>query len=235
MTLSEAPPVLLRHNEAPLSTNQDFLCMFDNGDAEGVFGPRHLVVFGWRLTGQVDLAVLRAALDDVAARHEVLRSLIVRGEPSGRRQVMHPPGSPELLVHDFDPADSRSRDLRIEEFLNDIESGTFDVGRLPHLRAVLGRFDERDSILILITHHTASDGWSMQVLIRDIAVCYGLRKGYALELPEFRQYREYADWQQQNPSTDAARDYWRDKLSGGRLEAINKDRIAPAGDTAVYS
>lgn len=207
--------------------------MFDKGEEEGALGPRHLVIIGWRISGNVDIDILRGALDDVVARHEILRTSLER-DGEGRYQRVHPPSAPEVQVIDLPRDDPRSRDVRVDEFINEIEYSTMSVTHLPHLRAVLGRLDDQDSVLVLITHHTASDGWSMQLIIRELAAFYAQRRGYGPpELPEMRQYREYAAWQQEflaGPAAEEFREYWRDKLRGAELLAIPMDR-RPSGDT----
>jgi len=60
----------------PLSRTQEFLCAFEGDENAGPFGPRHHNVRGWRLSGPVDVEVLRQALFDVVARHESLRTII---------------------------------------------------------------------------------------------------------------------------------------------------------------
>src|SRR5947208_3250125 len=103
----------------PLSFNQEFLCGLDRGDEEGPFGPRFHIVHGWRLRGSVDIATLRAALGDVVARHEALRTLIARDEPV-RRQKILPPSEPELMVRDL--PDGADRDRQVEELIIEVES-----------------------------------------------------------------------------------------------------------------
>jgi hypothetical protein len=215
------------------------MCSFDQGNDVGAFGPRNLVTAGWRLHGQLDLATLQAALDDVATRHEGLRTFIVRdeGEPYGR---VHPPSPVELTVSDLtSAADEAGRDRRAHEFLNEVESGRCDIRRMPLLRARLGRFTDDDAVLVLVTHHSVSDAWSMHVILRDVAICYATRRGLpAPELPQMRQYSEHASWQQEmlaGEDAATAREYWQAKLAGGKFHVIPTDRVRQLDVTPVYS
>jgi hypothetical protein len=221
----------------PLSANQEFLCAFDRGDEQGAFGPRHAVVYGWRLQGPLDLATLQTALDDVRVRHEGLRTSIVRDEGDHHARV-NPPGPVSLTVTDLPSTDDEAtRDRVAHEFVNEVESGRCSIHEL--FRAELGRFDEQDAVLVLLTHHTVSDGWSLQLLIRDLATLYATRRGLtAPALPELRQYGEFAAWQEQNlagENVQRARDYWRGKLAGGKFVNIPTDRVRRFDVTAVYS
>jgi hypothetical protein len=223
----------------PLSANEEFFCGFDRGDDFGVFGPRGIVVAGWRVRGQLDLTTLRFALDDVVARHEGVRTTIVRDQDV-RHAVIYPPSPVELTVLDLAPgADEADRERRANEFLDRVDRDSrCDVTRMPLLQATLGRFDDDDAVLALVTHHTVGDAWSVNLLMRDVAVCYATRRGLpAPELPEVRQYGEYASWQRQahhQQSAAIARDYWRAKLAGGRFLTLPTDR--PRQDVPpVYS
>lgn len=212
----------------PFSSNQEFTYLFEEGEEDGQFGPRNHLVHGWRITGHVDVDLLRGALDDLVVRHEMLRTEIVLDPEDGNYQEVLPPGSPELTVRDL-PVSPADRHRRCEELLVEIESTTLDIRRQPHLRAVLARFDDDDSFLVIQAHHTVTDGWSMRVIMRDLAALYAVRKGLHEPLEEPRQYREYSVWQQENsdtPEIRTARKYWREKLAGATLWTLPTDRPA---------
>lgn len=216
----------------PLSFQQEFLCLFDKGDEAGPFGPRYTIVGGWRLSGEIEVTPLRAALEDVVARHEALRTSIVRDEQVLHQRIL-PPSPPGLVVVDLPPVDRAARDIEAERFLNDIEAGLFSVREQPLLRAVLGRFDDRDWVLVLVAHHTAVDGWSIQVVLRDLAVYYARRRRLpAPSLPAPGQYRDYAVWQRANatgPAMRRSREFWREKLRGAQIAPIRTDRSRSEG------
>lgn len=222
----------------PLSANQAFMCAFDRGNELGAFGPRSLITAGWRLHGRLDLATLRLALDDVAERHEGLRTLIVRddGEPYAR---VYPPSPVELTVTDLSSTDEARRERRAHLFLNEVEGGRCDITRMPLLRASLGRFDEDDAVLVLVAHHTVSDAWSIHLILHDVANRYAARKGLPVpELPTMLQYGEHAAWQQQMLAGEAAataRAYWQRKLKGGKFVTITPDRVRRLEIPPIYS
>ena len=225
-------------DQLPLSFNQEFLCAMDGGDDAGAFSRRHTLAGAWRLTGEVDTGALQGALDDVVVRHEILRTTVVN-DASNRHQVVHPARPAKLFVRDLQPTPGKTRDTCAEELLIEVESEPFNVRELPLLRAVLGRFGNRDSVLVLMTHHSATDGWSMQLIMRDLATCYAIRRGFDPPgLPDIRQYREFAVSQQEGPpdaAVGAARGYWRHKLRGAQMFAIPVDRVPSADTVSPYS
>ncbi|HEX4816688.1 MAG TPA: condensation domain-containing protein [Nonomuraea sp.] len=211
-------------DRVPLSFNQEFLCLFDKGEEEGPFGPAYNIVCGWRLTGAVDLTALRGALDDLVVRHEALRTEIVRQEGDRHQRVL-PPAPVRLAVRDLD-APPEARDRRAEELLIELEGGRYGIGELPLVRAVLGRFDDRDAVLALIAHHSAVDEWSMKLMIRDLAALYARRRGFDVPLEPARQYREYARWDRDRaaePAMERSRAYWRERLGGAVVVPTRTD------------
>lgn len=232
MSVSETTP-----RGTPLSTNQHFLCMFDKGPDQGVFGPRHIVASGWRITGTVDSAALRDALHDLVVRHESLRTTIVR-DVDPPYQHVHPPTTPELVEYQLTGPDPDSRNTAAHEFLNRIEAGRCPSTEQPLIRAALGRFDDQDSVLVLYAHHTGSDSWSLQIAIRDLAQFYAARRGFGEpDLPDIAQYGDYAEWQEDylgGAAVATAREYWRGKLAGARFAALPTDRTRTDA-TGVYS
>lgn len=212
---------------APLSLQLEFLRLMDSGGTAGPFGPRYTIVVGWRVAGAIDAAVLRAALTDVVARHEALRTRVVLDGDSAYQEIW-PPASPPLAVRELAATDPAAREAATEEFLNEVEAGESVGAEPPRLRAVLGRFDDADAVLALVAHHTLVDGWSMQVIMRDLAACYAARaEGREPALPAARQYRDYVAWQQEqadSPAVAAARAYWREHLRGARVLPVPTDR-----------
>ncbi|MCN0176875.1 condensation domain-containing protein [Salinispora arenicola] len=210
----------------PLSLQQDFLRRVDHGDDAGPFGSRYTIVGGWRIRGPIDVDTLRDALADVVARHEALRTLLMVDGDEACQQIQ-PPSSPDLMLRDLPDRGPADRERIAEDFLNDVESGRFGMDETPLLRAVLGRFDNDDAVLALVAHHTAADGWSMQVIMRDLASYYAARRqGRPADLPPARQYREYVAWQQANADSEtavAARRYWQERLRDAQVWPVRTD------------
>jgi hypothetical protein len=232
MTSTETNPSATATETAPLSLNQEFVSLFDQGSADGPFGSRYHLVAAWRVTGApVDPDVLGDALYDVVERHEALRTRIV-GTAGDRRQEILPPSPVRLDVRDFPPMPRRERAERATELAWEFETETISAHEAPFLRAALVRFDDRDAVLVLMAHHLAVDALSLGVIIRDLANRYAARAGHAVpNLPAAPQYREFGDWQRESggPGAEVARDYWRRRLDGALFTAIPTDIPRSAG------
>ncbi|MBF6049174.1 condensation protein [Streptomyces sp. NRRL B-1677] len=214
---------------APLSLQQQFLRMFAQGFEAGPFGPHYTEVFAWRVRGRVDVRAMRLALADVVERHEALRT-VVHLENGGAQSVL-PAAQPELELVDLDESPGADRDRCAELLVIQAETRPFPADQVPLLRAVLGRFDEQDSVLVLCAHHSAADVWSIQVILRDLAECYTARTaGKEPQLPQVPQYRDYVAAQQEEatgPAVVASRAYWRETLRGAKI------LVAPAHRTGL--
>jgi condensation enzyme len=222
----------------PLSFTQEWFLAMDKGDHRGPFGDRYLIVVVLRITGPVDLAVLQGALDDVVARHELLRTLVARDADPPYQMVL-PPCQVPLEVRDLSPDTGKSRDKIIGELYAEAECGTISTREVPLLRALLARFDDRDSALLLSVHHSVSDGWSVGIILRELGAFYAARAGGTEPvLPEMRQYREYVDWQRASAAStddDGALSYWAAKLDGAREFVMPTDHGHPPRYTSPYS
>jgi hypothetical protein len=222
----------------PLSFTQEWFLTMDQGDDSGPFGRRYLIVFALRIAGAVDVAVLQGALDDVVARHELLRTLVVR-DADPPYQMVCPPCPVPLEVRDLPPVTGKSRDMVIQELMLQAHAGTISAREVPMLRALLCQFDDRDSALFLTVHHSVSDGWSVQVILRDLGAFYAARvSGAPPKLAEMRQYREYVEWQRASAAStadDGALKYWADKLDGAQEFVIPNDHGHPERYSRPYS
>src|SRR5262249_29863815 len=119
-----------------------------------------------RLRGPLDVDALRAALDALQERHEVLRTRLV-SQPDGTAcQVVDPPSGFCLEACVADSEDS-ARDLIGTDALV-----PFDLAAGPLARARLIRLAEDDHVLALYLHHVVSDEWSALVLRRELSILY---------------------------------------------------------------
>ena len=226
-------------NRPALSLNQEFLCSLDHGETAGALSQWYTITSGLRLRGNLDVGALSAALDDVVARHEILRT-VLRKDDGGWYQHLHPPGpvQPAGARRRLELALADSADRAAYDLLDDVEAEPFSHREVPLLRAVLGRLGADDHVLALTTHHIASDAWSMQVIITDLAACYAARAaGRAPGLPGACQYREFAAWQRATEESwsGVASGHWRDRLLGARLHALPAGRVLPEGAADPYS
>jgi condensation enzyme len=220
-----------------LSLNQEFLCSLNHGDSAGALSQWYTITYGLRLRGSVDVGALSAALDDVVARHGILRT-ILHQDDDGWHQRLHPPGPVSLELRGLSPAGPADADRAAYALLDDVEAEPFSPRTVPLLRAVLGRLGADDHVLALMAHHIASDAWSMQVIITDLAACYAARAAARVpDQPAARQYRDFAAWQRASEKSWSARasGHWRDRLLGGRVHALPVDRVLPEGAADPYS
>ncbi|MEU5979496.1 amino acid adenylation domain-containing protein [Streptomyces sp. NPDC047315] len=175
--------------------------------------------FPLRLTGDLDAHALTAALRDVVARHESLRTLIVEDAEGVPTQLVLPVERVHLDVPVVDVAPEDLEDAKAEA-----ATYAFDLaGEIP-LRATLLRVGAREHVLFLLLHHIASDGVSLTPLAADLDAAYTARAaGRAPDLAELPvQYVDYTLWQRELLGADDDPDslqsaqvaYWRDELAG---------------------
>ncbi|WP_035796832.1 non-ribosomal peptide synthetase [Kitasatospora mediocidica] len=191
------------------------------------------IPFALRLSGPLDAPALDAALGDVVARHESLRTVFPEEAGVPRQAVLDPaeawPGLEVVQVAEEGVATA----VRTAALYG------FDLACEPPLRATLLQVSPQEAVLVIVLHHIAADGWSLGPLARDLSLAYGARlaggePGWA-ELPV--QYADYTLWQRellgsaQDPDSVLSQqvDYWRRTLEGAPEElALPTDRPRPA-------
>lgn len=197
----------------PLSYAQRRLWFFDQLEGQNVIYNIHVSL---RLTGALDVASLQAALRDVVARHEPLRTVYPDTADGPYQHVRGvDEGTPSLLRLRAGTPDS-------EQMLRAEEAYAFDLSRECPLRATLLEYGPQDHLLLLVIHHIAADGWSMSVLFEELAGAYSARcadRAPQWPTPPFH-YTSYASAQHAAFSGDThgrvARQeaYWRGALAG---------------------
>lgn len=188
-----------------------------------------------RLNGPLNLEALQKTLDTIVARHEILRTRIVAidGIPT---QTISESGSAKLEIIDLSKRTDGSDQAELHRLIDGEARRPFNLFSDLMVRATLLRLGENDCVLVLVTHHIASDGWSMSIFLGELAALYGsFSTGKPSPLSELPiQYADYAVWQRewlQGEVLQAQLSYWKKQLSGVPVLELPTDRPRPAAQT----
>ena len=167
----------------------------------------------FRLRGSVDPAALRAAWDDVLARHEVLRSAYAADGLPEPVQVIVRGVRPEWHEEDWRDLSREEQEARSRALESTERAHRFDLARPPLTRLTLVRLEDEVWELVWSTHHLHVDGWSWPLVFRDLSALYEARRGgEPAALPRACTYGGYLAWLRDSaPDSEA---FWRRSLAG---------------------
>jgi amino acid adenylation domain-containing protein/FkbH-like protein len=216
--MDQEPPLtpIPRDSALPVSFVQERLWFFDQllpGN------PAYNMPVAWRLNGTLDASALKSAFEQVARRHEVLRTSFAYQEGS-LNQIISADVMIPFEVKDLSANPAPQRDAQANAILETETRRSFNLSQPPLFRATLLRLSDNEHILLVVAHHTVSDGWSLGILLRELRAFYdaaltGKQKDV---LPELHvQYADFAVWRRavmDGVRLQAELDYWKDKMAG---------------------
>ncbi|HEY3570220.1 MAG TPA: amino acid adenylation domain-containing protein, partial [Thermoanaerobaculia bacterium] len=176
-----------------------------------------------RLRGRLDLTVLGRCFSELIRRHETLRTSFALDD--GRPvQVVRPPVPVAPDVVDLRHLPPAGREAEARAWATAEAARPFDLSRDLLIRATLlrlagGEEGETESVLLLTVHHICADGWSLGILIRELAALYrALAAGERPALPELPiQYVDFSTWQRtvlSGEALEAEKAWWSARLAG---------------------
>ncbi|MGI9290684.1 MAG: non-ribosomal peptide synthase/polyketide synthase [Gammaproteobacteria bacterium] len=208
--VSAAPDAITRIDRTsalPLSFAQERLWFLDQLEGQST---EYNIPSALRLTGKVHITALETALNQLLQRHETLRTCF---STAGR-----------------DPVAVINKDCSIaleqcllngdeQDLLTELAAKPFDLSKTPLMRATLIETNPDENILLVVVHHIVSDGWSLGVLMKELAELYAANiEQREPQLPSgVTQYVDYAAWQRQHligAELDGELNFWRRELSG---------------------
>ena len=211
------PPLVRapRDGNLPLSFAQQRLWFLDQLMPESI---AYNMAEAIRLRGELNGAALEQSINEVMRRHEAVRTTFheVGGNPI---QVITPFHQCQLPSIDLSHLSDAEREHKSAKLASADARRPFNLEQGPLMRFTLLRLGAEDHVLLVSMHHIISDGWSTDVLAREMAALYGaFSTGAASPLPDLAiQYGDFAVWQREWLSGDLlARqlDYWTSKLDG---------------------
>ncbi len=191
----KAPPIkrASRQGELPLSFAQQRLWFLDQLQPGN---PAYNIPAAVRLKGALNVAVLEQTFQEIIKRHEALRTTFnsVEGRPA---QVIISSFKFTLPIVNLRELSQAEREAEAMRLAAEEARQPFDLTKWPLLRVTLLHLDETEYLLLLTVHHIVADGWSMGVLVREVAALYeAFCSGKPSPLPELSvQYADYAVWQ----------------------------------------
>ncbi|MDB5328351.1 MAG: hypothetical protein JWM57_3920, partial [Phycisphaerales bacterium] len=234
---SRPRPTLVRRDRPdrlPLSSTQRRLWFLQQ-----LNGPSatYNIVLAHRLEGEVHAAALEAALRDVVARHESLRTIFPDAAGVPYQHILSPEvAGPRLAIEHCDEAN-------LAATLTEHANVAIDLSSEQPLRSRLLRLSPRHHVLLIVLHHIAGDGWSLRPFWADLSQAYAARcHGRPPALAELAiQYADYTLWQRdllgdaKDRSSVANQQlrFWQSALAGAPLQSTIEPDF-PRPDVARY-
>jgi amino acid adenylation domain-containing protein len=222
-----------RASQPPLSFAQQRLWLLNQLEPDS---PAYNIPVAVRLNGELKVAALERTLGEIIKRHEVLRTTftVKDGQPV---QVIHPATTFRLPLIDLSALPEAEREREASALAAREAGRSFDLAQGPLLRATLLKLGEQEHVALFTMHHIISDGWAMNVLIKEVMTLY---EAFSLNQPSpladlAIQYADYAAWQHdylRGEGLETHLRYWRKQLAGApALLALPTDHPRPQAQT----
>jgi glutamate-1-semialdehyde-2,1-aminomutase len=206
----------------PLSSSQKEMWIFLQ--ANPAAASAYNQTFALELRGRLQIDRLHQAVNQVLTRHAALRTLRVDGDT----QIVADQLTLAVPLYDLSSAGASDREAgtagrtareQAEHWLNQEMQQSFDLEQGPLVRAAVLQLDETCHILVMTLHHLIADGWSIAVLVDEIAAIYSAAPERPVALPPAQSYQKFLDWENRlsavtnDDDADNAGAYWQKRLA----------------------
>lgn len=197
--------------------------------------PAYNVPGAIRLVGRLDIDALRASLQEIIDRHEVLRTTFAMRDGQLMQQV-HPDLLLELPLVDFGGLAEKERSTALRRAMAEDAIRPFDLAVGPMVRYCLLVLAPAEHVLLFTMHHIVADAWSLSVLFRELSALYAAySRGRENPLPALKvQYADFAVWQRRRLDGELLQeqlDYWKRQLDRAGTLQLPTDRPRPVVQT----
>jgi thioesterase domain-containing protein/acyl carrier protein len=185
----------------------------------------------FRLTGVLDVAAMEKSVEEIARRHEILRTTFPRVDRKPVQKIS-PATTFHLSVIDLQNLPQNQREVEAQRLASQEAQQPFNLAEGPLWRVKLLRLAEDEHWLLVTLHHIVADGWSLTLFLRELSAHYK-----ASPLPELPiQYADFASWHRQWLESEAIKsqlDYWQQHL-GDSIAPLHLPADRPASIIQTY-
>ncbi|MGA9773066.1 MAG: amino acid adenylation domain-containing protein [Blastocatellia bacterium] len=227
LSLDHTQPILpvRRDVSLPLSFAQQrlwFINQLEPGDAS------YNMPAAVHLGGRLNIVALNQSLDEIVRRHEIMRTTFATADETPV-QVPGPFRSSSLPVCDLRSLSHHERKAKVRQVATCEARRSFDLAVGPLLRVKLLQTGEAEHVLLLTLHHIIMDGWSLGVLVEELANLYdSFSKGHCSTLDDLPiQYADFVCWQRNHLTRESLEPllaYWKDQLDRLPIMQLPLDR-----------
>lgn len=189
---------------------------------------------GLRLHGQLNVAALRSAFQQIVDRHEALRATF---SPAGDYQEIAPSLQVNAPLIDFSQSAPDERESEVATWLREEAQQEFDLARGPLLKAFILKLQEDRHVFVLTAHHLITDGWSFGTLLGELKELYAATcQGVPCELRPPKRFSEYALQQaakQRGEEIADAEAFWLNQFADAR-PVLNLPTDRPRTDVQTF-
>jgi NRPS condensation-like uncharacterized protein/acyl carrier protein len=215
-----------RPKHIPLSFAQERLWFIDKLEGSAQYHLPSVL----RLKGKLNKSALEFALKNIVNRHEVLRTVMIETEGKGYQKVLSKDG---WNLNDADGSQFKNKKEDLKNEILRIVNMPFDLSKDHMMRGHLINLGDNDNLLVLTLHHIASDGWSVSILVSELAELYkSFEEKRDAVLDELKvQYADYSIWQRdylKGVVLESKLDYWKKKLGNAEPLHLPTDFPRPA-------
>jgi amino acid adenylation domain-containing protein len=223
----DLPPIGVQDRPAhiPLSFSQERLWFIDQYQGS----VHYHIPMAFRLKGIPDLEALERSFQYIVRRHEILRTVLRDEDGTPYQEVM----DPDWRMERSDVTRDKPLSFAPDDLTGHIIARPFDLGRDSPLRVQLTRISAQEHLLIMVLHHIAADGRSVEILFRELSMYYEafIQRRSAGATPFPVQYADFALWQRrylQGSAINHRLSYWKNRLSGLSPLTLQTDFPRPA-------
>ncbi|MEA5574015.1 non-ribosomal peptide synthetase [Calothrix sp. UHCC 0171] len=185
------------------------------------------------LKGEFQLDAMHQAVQSLVNRHDALRTSI---SDEGDFQSILPNLEIEVPVINFSYLNQEDCQYQLDKWFHKESLAAFDLNQAPLFRFHILKLTEKHHLLVFTAHHIIVDGWSMGIILQELATLYSAEcQNFDTRLKQPMQFREYIKWQEQQISTPEMQiheSYWLEKFPDeNSILDLPTDRPRPARKT----
>ena len=184
------------------------------------------------LSGELNFPAFQKAWEQVVARHSILRSSFFWEEIEKPLQMVSKQVDLPWEKMDWRHLTSDEQQKNLENFLVSDRHKGFDLNQAPLMRFTIIQLTENTYQFIWSHHHILFDGWSMQIVLKEVFALYEAnQRGEHLRLSPVRPYKEYIEWLQQQ-DIEKAKQFWQQTLKGFETPTLIGNREQRTGNSS---